>query len=171
MAYTFLKAQGIAIGDSLCEEAALEMARAFLKKAPALHLPQDFVIASQFSNDAPAKVVSAKEGIPAGWQGMDIGPQTIQDWSQKLSSAKMVFWNGPVGVFEFPKFAQGTQAIAKRLAQLDATTIVGGGDSVAAISELNLQNKFTHVSTGGGAALEYIEFGRLPGIDALANAN
>ncbi len=173
MAYTFLKAQGISIGDSLHEDDAMEKAAHFLKKAAAkkiaVYLPLDFVVANRFSNDAESKIVSIKEGIPKGWQGMDIGPKTVKEWTHEVQKAAMVFWNGPVGVFEFSHFAKGTNEMAKALADLKATTIVGGGDSVAAISHLGLQDRFTHVSTGGGATLEYIEFGHLPGIDALTN--
>jgi phosphoglycerate kinase len=173
MAYTFLKAEGIQIGDSLHEDELLNKAKSFLnaaahKKTP-IYLPSDVVIANRFDNLAESKIVSVKEGIPAGWQGMDIGPNTLRDWTAKVKEAKMVFWNGPLGVFEFSNFAKGTNEMAKALAGLSAVTIVGGGDSLAAVSHLNLLDKFTHVSTGGGATLEYIEFGHLPGIDALSN--
>lgn len=175
MAFTFLKKQGIRIGNSICEEDLVPIAGEILKecahrKIP-LHLPVDFVIADAFSNEAQQKVIEIASGIPDGWQGMDIGPKTIEEWSQKLGNGQTIFWNGPVGVFEFPCFAKGTDAMAKTLASLNATTIVGGGDSVAAINRLGVGSKFTHLSTGGGASLEYIEFGQLPGIDALSDKN
>ena len=117
-----------------------------------------------------AKVVTAEEGIPDGWQGMDIGPKTLGDWKGSLQDAGTVFWNGPLGVFEFPRFAEGTEQIAEALSSLNATTIVGGGgDSVAAINRTGLSSKFSHLSTGGGASLELIEFSHLPGIDALTD--
>lgn len=171
MAYTFFKAQGISIGDSIHEDDLLENAKEFLKasaeKKIPIYLPTDIVIANRFDNHADAKTIQVKDGIPKGWQGMDIGPNTLKEWSQSLQKAGMVFWNGPLGVFEFSHFAKGTNGMAKTLAELEATTIVGGGDSVAAINQLNLLERFTHVSTGGGASLEYIEYGHLPGIDAL----
>jgi phosphoglycerate kinase len=172
MAFTFLKAQGIDIGDSIFEEASLIEAQNLLRdcaaKKIAVHLPLDTVIADGFRNDATFKTIPVSEGIPKGWMGMDIGPQTIQAWSADFQKAKMLFWNGPLGVFEFSNFARGTQEMAKAIAHLQATTVVGGGDSVAAINQLGLSSKFTHVSTGGGASLEYLELGHLPGIDALS---
>lgn len=168
MAYTFMKAQGLSIGDSLCEDNLLEEARQFLKDAKKpIYLPKDIVIAKEFSNDSEQKVVETSKGIPDGWQGMNIGPATSKLWKEELQKAKMVFWNGPLGVFEFPNFAKGTRDMAETLANLDAVTIAGGGDSVAAINQVGLAEKFSHISTGGGACLEYIEFGHLPGIDAL----
>jgi phosphoglycerate kinase len=168
MAYTFMKAQGLSIGDSLCEDNLLEEARQFLKNAnKPIYLPKDIVIAKEFSNDSEQKVAETSKGIPDGWQGMDIGPATSKMWKEELQRAKMVFWNGPLGVFEFPNFAKGTRSMAETLANLDAVTIAGGGDSVAAINQVKLAEKFSHISTGGGACLEYIEFGHLPGIDAL----
>lgn len=173
MAFTFLKAQGISIGDSIYEETSLAEAQNLLKeceeKKIALHLPTDVVIADGFRNDATFKIVPLSEGIPQGWMGMDIGPQTIQAWSDGFQKAATIFWNGPVGVFEFPHFARGTQEMAKTLANLKASTIVGGGDSVTAINQLGLSSKFTHVSTGGGASLEYLELGKLPGIEVLSD--
>ncbi|HSX03815.1 MAG TPA: phosphoglycerate kinase [Rhabdochlamydiaceae bacterium] len=173
MAYTFFKAEEISIGDSIHEDDLLKKASAFLKKAAekkvAVYLPTDLVIANRFDNQAESKIISINEGIPKGWQGMDIGPQTLKEWTSKIEQAKMIFWNGPLGVFEFSHFAGGTNEMAKALASLKAITIVGGGDSLAAVSHLNLLDRFTHISTGGGATLEYIEFGHLPGIDALTN--
>lgn len=174
MAFTFFKAQGINIGDSLCEDECLGPAREFLNQCASknipLWLPIDNVIADAFTNEAHVKVVPSKDGIPPGWQGMDIGEQTIEAWRKGLQSAKTVFWNGPLGVFEFPRFARGTEQIAKLLSSLNANTIIGGGDSVAAVNRLGLTSKFSHVSTGGGASLELIEHGRLPGIDALSTS-
>lgn len=172
MAYTFLKAQGIEIGDSLFEESCLSKAETFLTSAQrqkkTVYLPEDIVIANAFRNDAAYKVISAKEGIPQGWQGLDIGPKTIQKWTPLLKQARLCFWNGPLGVFEFPHFSRGTQEIAKAIASLKATTIVGGGDSLAAIHSLNIAQNFSHLSTGGGATLEYLELKTLPGIEALS---
>jgi phosphoglycerate kinase len=173
MAYTFLKAQGMTIGDSIVEDDQIPTATAFLqtcqKKGVKVWLPEDIVIANAFKADAQAKIVTAD--IPAGWQGMDIGPKTLQTWKDALKDAATVFWNGPLGVYEFPAFAKGTEGIARLLSTLSATTIVGGGDSVAAINALHLGEKFSHLSTGGGASLEYLEFGKLPGIDALSDRN
>ncbi len=168
MIFTFLKAQGIEIGDSLFEEEHLQTAKDILKNSRKLHFPSDIIIANAFSNDADRKTVSLSEGIPIGWQGLDIGPQTIQEWSMSLSKAATVFWNGPIGVFEMPHFATGTLEIAKALAQSQAKVIVGGGDSIAAIEQMGLSHQFFHLSTGGGASIEYLEFGHLPGIDTLS---
>ncbi|MGH7889452.1 MAG: phosphoglycerate kinase, partial [Thermodesulfobacteriota bacterium] len=172
MAFTLLKAQGVEIGDSIFEETSLLEAQNLLRECEAkkikLHLPTDLIIADGFRNDATFKTVLVSEGIPKGWMGMDIGPQTIAAWASDFQKAATLFWNGPVGVFEFPHFARGTQEMARAIAGLDATTVVGGGDSIAAINQLGLGDKFTHVSTGGGASLEYLELGHLPGIDALS---
>ncbi|MGH2613383.1 MAG: phosphoglycerate kinase [Rhabdochlamydiaceae bacterium] len=173
MGLTFLKAQGLEMGASTIETALLNEARVFMqaaheKKIP-LYLPLDLVIADQFRNDATYKTLTLPEPIPAGWIGMDIGPITIQAWSECFKKASTVFWNGPLGVCEFPHFARGTEAIARCLVNLDATTIIGGGDSVAAIQALGLAGKCTHLSTGGGASLEFLEKGHLPGIDALSD--
>lgn len=172
MAYTFLKAEGVDIGDSLYEPAALEDAKSILKEVQRTKirflLPQDFVIAEKIEQNAPTQVVDSIEGIPDGWQGLDIGPKTVQQFKDVLSHSKTVFWNGPLGVFEVPRFAEGTQAVAKYLSGLPALKIVGGGDSVSAIQEAGLGDSFDHLSTGGGASLEYIEFGTLPGIEALS---
>jgi phosphoglycerate kinase len=173
MAFTFFKAQNISIGDSLYEETFLNEAKDFLKlcalQKKRLFLPKDCVIADQFSENAQKKTIAIAQGIPAGWRGMDIGRETIEEWSEVLKSAGSIFWNGPLGVFEFPAFANGTYEIAKTIAALHTMTFIGGGDSVAAINQLHLKEKFTHVSTGGGASLEYLEFGHLPGIDILKN--
>ncbi len=168
MTFTFLKAEGIEIGSSLFEEEEQKAASEILETAKSIHLPSDLVIADAFSNDANRKVIKSKEGIPQGWQGMDIGPETIQEWSKLLQKAATVFWNGPLGVFEMPHFAKGTFEIATALANSAAEVVIGGGDSVAAIQQMGLGEKFAHLSTGGGAALEFLEFGHLPGIDALS---
>ncbi len=172
MTYTFMKAKGLSIGDSLCEIDYLTTAREFIDLCQAnhipLHLATDIVIASRFHSDAETTIQSADEAIPGHWQGVDIGPKTIALWSAALQNAGTIFWNGPLGVFEFDKFAKGTRAIAKMIATLPCNTIVGGGDSVAAIHQLGLSQEFSHISTGGGASLEYLEFGHLPGIDALS---
>lgn len=164
MIYTFLKADGIAIGDSICEDPKE------IKDVPREHLrfPKDLIIADAFSNHANYKTVALREGIPPHWRGMDIGPETIIEWSLQLQKAATVFWNGPLGVFEMPHFAKGTQAITENLATARAKTIIGGGDSVAAVEQMGLQKRFFHLSTGGGASLEFIEYGHLPGIDALS---
>lgn len=173
MAFTFFKAQGIPIGSSIHEDdqipAALEFLKECSEKKVPLWLPVDLMIADGFSNEAASKLISSSEGIPEGWQGMDIGPKTLEEWKKALGSAATIFWNGPLGVFEFPHFAEGTREIAQTLATLKAITVVGGGDSVAAINQMGLSSQFSHLSTGGGASLEYLEFGHLPGIDALTN--
>ena len=166
MAFSFLKAQGFDVGDSLVDGACLDQAKEVLK-CNKIHLPKDLLIADAFKADAAMKTVAVSDGIPKGWQGMDIGPQTVREWQDAFQKAKTVFWNGPVGVFEFPRFAKGTEEMAKTIASLKAVTVVGGGDSVAAVNEWKLADRFSHVSTGGGASLEYIEFGHLPGIDAI----
>lgn len=172
MAYTFLKAQGINVGDSLCEESHIQTAKDILKsceeKGVELIFPQDFVVADTFSNDAITKIVPSQSGIEDSWQGLDIGPSTIAMLEEKLQLAKLIFWNGPAGVFEFSNFSKGTFALAKSLSQSSAITIVGGGDSAAAIKQSGLEEQIDHLSTGGGACLEYIEFGSLPGIEALS---
>ncbi len=169
MTYTFLKAQGIPIGQSLLEESEIKTAQEILSHVKKLYMPSDLVIADAFSNEAQRKIIPTKQGIPPNWQGMDIGPQTIQEWSTALQKAATVFWNGPLGVFEMPHFANGTRSIAEALADSKAQVIVGGGDSVAAIQQMGLADRFAHLSTGGGASLEFLEYGHLPGIDALSN--
>ena len=175
MAYTFMKAQGIPIGNSIHEDEFLQAARdiveACKKTNVKLLLPQDIVVADKIENDAKSQIVSEDKGIPNGFEGVDIGPKTIATFTAELAKAKTIFWNGPLGVFELTNFAKGTNAIAQVLATLSATTIIGGGDSIAAINKLGLADKMTHMSTGGGASLEYLEFGTLPGIEALTNKN
>ncbi len=168
MANTFLKAQGYEIGESLVEDESVPLAKELLESAAGLiHLPVDAVVADRFAADAESKVVGVDQ-VPEGWRILDIGPATVAHFANRLSGAKTVFWNGPMGVFEFPKFAEGTFAIARALADLkDAVTIIGGGDSVAAVKESGLADRMTHISTGGGASLELLEGKTLPGVAAL----
>ncbi len=169
MAYTFLKAKGISIGDSICEDSMIDVAKEILASNVKIYLPIDIVAAASFDNNAPHQTFSIDQGIPSGYQGMDIGKDTLNEWITALQSAKTVLWNGPVGVFEMANFSKGTFVLADTLALLqDAVTVLGGGDSVAAVQKAGLGDKFTHVSTGGGATLEYLEFGSLPGIESLA---
>lgn len=170
MAYTFLKAQGYEIGKSLLEEEFLETARTLLTKAEAagvqILLPLDHLVAAEFSENAAAEAVDGKD-IPAGKIGMDIGPKTLAQIKSEIAAAKNVVWNGPLGVFEFDAFARGTLEVAGFVASCSGTTVVGGGDSVAAVNKFNLADKIDHVSTGGGASLEFLEGKSLPGIVAL----
>lgn len=170
MAYTFLKAQGFEIGTSLVEEDKIEYAKEMLEKAKAkgvkLLLPVDHITADKFAADAEP-VVTAGENIAAGFMGLDVGPKTATIYAEAVKTAKTVVWNGPMGVFEFENFAKGTIEVAKALAESDATTIIGGGDSAAAVNILGFGDKMTHISTGGGASLEFLEGKVLPGIDAL----
>jgi len=175
MAFTFYKALGREIGSSLLEEGKVELAKEILKEAEEkkldLELPLDFVIAPEAKEDVSTKVVD-KESIPAGWKGLDIGPETLELFKQKIENANTVVWNGPMGVFEVDKFARGTKGIAHQLARITergAITIVGGGDSVAALVKANLEKKMTHVSTGGGASLEFLEGKTLPGVAVLTD--
>lgn len=171
MAYTFLKSLGKEVGDSLLESDRIELAKSLLEKAKAkgvkLLLPIDNIIADAFDNNANTKV--AEGNIPEGWQGLDIGPKTIKLFSDEISKAKTVVWNGPMGVFEMPTFAKGTEAIAEALSKTKATTIIGGGDSAAAVAILGYADKMSHISTGGGASLEFLEGKELPGIACLNN--
>lgn len=168
MAYTFYKAQGKEIGRSLLEEDRVELAKSLLEKAgDKLVLPVDTTVATEFSNDAPATIVSSQD-IPVDQEGLDIGPETVELFASYLKDAKTVVWNGPMGVFEFPNFAKGTIGVCEAIAHLeDATTIIGGGDSAAAAIQLGFADKFTHISTGGGASLEYLEGKELPGVAAI----
>jgi len=168
MANTFLAAQGIGMGKSLVEAESLETARELMAKGgEMIHLPVDFRVAEAFAADAADKVVDVND-VPPEWMALDIGPATIAHYSNRLAGAKTIVWNGPMGVFEFPKFAQGTFAIAEILGGLKgATTIIGGGDSAAAIRDAGLEDKMSHVSTGGGASLEFLEGIELPGVAAL----
>ena len=170
MAYTFMKALGEEVGDSLLEADYIEYAKEMMDKAEAkgvkLLIPVDTVVAKDFANDAEHKTVE-RGGIEAGWQGLDIGEKTIALYKDAVKDAKTVVWNGPMGVFEMPNFAKGTNAIATSLAEIDATTVIGGGDSVAAVNQAGLGDKMSHISTGGGASLEFLEGKELPGIAAL----
>ena len=170
MAYTFFKAQGYGVGNSLCELDKLDLAKELMEKAKnkgvKLILPVDTRVGKEFKPDTESKTVSWTE-IPDGWEGFDIGEKTIELFKEELKTAKTVIWNGPVGLFEFDQFAKGTNEVAKALAELDATTIIGGGDSAAAVEKAGLANKMTHISTGGGASLEFLEGKKLPGIEAL----
>lgn len=170
MANTFLAAEGYAMGKSLVETDVLETAVALMEKgAGIIQLPVDLRVATEFAADAENQVVS-NEDVPADWMALDIGPATIAHYANRLAGAKTVIWNGPMGVFEFPVFAQGTVAIAEILAALpDATTIIGGGDSAAAVAQASLEDKMSHVSTGGGASLEFLEGKTLPGVAVLNN--
>jgi len=176
MIFTFYKARGLNVGNSLVEEDKLELARELEAKAKqkgvAFLLPTDVIVADKFAPDAEAKTVSINE-IPDGWMGLDIGPDSVKVFQDALGDCKTVIWNGPMGVFEFEKFAAGTKAIALTLADLTKTgaiTIIGGGDSVAAVEQLNLGEQMSHISTGGGASLELLEGKVLPGIAALDDA-
>ncbi|MCD8048366.1 MAG: phosphoglycerate kinase [Clostridia bacterium] len=166
MAYTFFAAQGKTTGTSLLEADYIDYAKKMLDEAgDKIILPVDAVIAEKFENDAPSQVVEGN--IPEGWMGLDIGPKSVELFKSVLSDAKTVVWNGPMGVFEMPNFAKGTNEIAAKLAELDAVTVIGGGDSVAAVNQAGLGDKMTHISTGGGASLEFLEGKELPGIACL----
>ena len=170
MAYTFSAAQGGQVGDSLLEadwmEYALEMLQKAADKGVKLLLPVDTVCADKFAPDAASQVVKAGQ-IPDGWQGLDIGPETVSLYCDAVKDAGTVIWNGPMGVFEFPAFAKGTEAVAEALSKTDAITIIGGGDSAAAVQQLGYADKMTHISTGGGASLEFMEGKELPGVACL----
>ena len=170
MAYTFFKAQGYEVGNSLCEPDKCDLALSLMNKAKEkgvkFLLPVDTKIGKEFKPDTESKTVAWTE-IPEGWEGFDIGEKTIEMFKDELKSAKTVVWNGPLGLFEFDQFAIGTNAIAHALAELDATTIIGGGDSAAAVTKAGLADKMTHISTGGGASLEFLEGKKLPGIECL----
>lgn len=169
MAYTFMKAMGEEVGDSLLEADYLDYAKEMMDKAKEkgvnLLIPVDTVVATAFSNDVPFKTVG-RGGIEAGWQGLDIGEETAKLYADAIKSAKTVVWNGPMGVFEMSNFAKGTVEVAKALSEIDATTIIGGGDSAAAVNILGYGDKMTHISTGGGASLEFLEGKELPGVVA-----
>ena len=173
MAYTFLKSQGYEIGDSLLEADKVDYAKEMIEKAEAkgvkLYLPVDFKTADRFAADAEV-AITEDQNIADGYQGLDIGPKTVEKFVDVVNNSKTIVWNGPMGVFEFEAFAKGTLAIAKAMADLeDATTVIGGGDSAAAVNQLGFGDKMTHVSTGGGASLEFLEGKELPGIAALDN--
>jgi phosphoglycerate kinase len=171
MANTFLKAQGYEVGRSLVEEGSVPLAKEMLRKAGRkLVLPEDAVVADKFEAQAASRTVLVGE-VPEDWCILDIGPITVERFGQELSTAKTIVWNGPMGVFEFPRFAAGTVAIAQILAETNATTIIGGGDSVAAVKQAGLADKISHISTGGGASLEFLEGKDLPGVVALDDAD
>ena len=173
MAYTFAAALGGKVGDSLLEADWMDYSKEMVEKAAAkgvkLLLPVDTVIADKFAADADHKVVASGE-IPDGWQGLDIGPKTVELYCDAVKDAGTVIWNGPMGVFEFPTFAKGTEAVAEALSKTSAITIIGGGDSAAAVQQLGYADKMTHISTGGGASLEFMEGKELPGVACLLDA-
>lgn len=170
LAYTFLKAQGYEIGKSLLEEDKLELALSFIKKAEEnnveFHLPTDVVIADDFSVDANTKVVPI-DSIPSDWEALDIGPETRKKYAEVIKGSKLIIWNGPMGVFELEPFANGTKQVAEAMAETAGYTVIGGGDSAAAVEKFNLAEKMDHISTGGGASLEFMEGKELPGVTAL----
>ena len=171
MAYTFQKAMGKEIGKSLLDEERIELAKELMAKAEEkgvkLLLPIDNVCGNDFSNDCEMITVDAEAGIPADFEGMDIGPKSVELFSKAVKEAATVVWNGPMGVFEFPNFAKGTLAVATAMAESDAITIIGGGDSAAAVTQMGLADKMSHISTGGGASLEFLEGKTLPGVACL----
>ena len=174
MAYTFARALGVSTGKSLVEEDKIDMAKAALAKAKAkgvnLLLPVDNILADKFAPDARTQEWDCATNFPADWQGLDIGPKSIAAIEDVVATAKTIVWNGPAGVFEFPRFAVGTNAVAKAVAaNKTATTIIGGGDSVSAIHQAGVADQITHISTGGGASLEFLEGKKLPGVEALTD--
>ena len=169
MAYTFLSAMGISIGNSIVETEKLDLAKSLVETegfSESVLLPVDHIIGQTFNPETEAKTADHRS-IPKGWQGLDIGPETVSAFGEQIAAAKTVVWNGPLGVYEFEKFAQGTIAVAKQIADSDAVSIIGGGDCVAAIQQAGVAERMTHISTGGGASLEFLEGKSLPGIDAL----
>ncbi len=170
MAYTFYKARGYNVGTSICEDDKIELAKSLIEKAKdkgiKLLLPVDNVVATEFSADSEGKTVTA-DSIPDGWMGLDIGEETVKLFSEEIAKSKTIIWNGPMGVFEFERFANGTKQIAEAVANVTGITIIGGGDSVAAVEQLGLSSQMTHISTGGGASLEFLEGKQLPGIACL----
>ncbi|HVJ07488.1 MAG TPA: phosphoglycerate kinase [Acidisarcina sp.] len=173
MAYTFLKAKGQDVGKSLLEVDKIETAKEALKAAEAkgvrFLLPVDHVLADKFAADAATQIFSGDSAFPADWMALDIGPKTIELFSKEIAGAKTIVWNGPMGVFEMPAFAVGTTEIAKAVASSGAISIIGGGDSVSAVKKAGVADKVTHISTGGGASLEFLEGKKLPGVEALSN--
>ncbi len=173
MCFSFFRSRGIPTGDSLVEEAGIELAREALAKAESssceLLLPVDLVIADRFAADAERREIDAVD-VPDGWMGLDVGPRTVELYAERVKSAGTVFWNGPMGAFEMEPFAAGTRAVAEAVADAPGTTVVGGGDSAAALSQFGLADRVTHLSTGGGAALELLEGRELPGVEALDDA-
>ncbi len=174
MAYTFYRSKGVATGKSLVEEDKIDLAKSTLEKAKAkgveLLLPADNILADSFTNDAKTQPWDTSKDFPADWQGLDIGPKSVAAIEDVISRARTIVWNGPAGVFEFPNFAKGTNAIARAVAaNKAATSIIGGGDSVSAINQAGVASQITHISTGGGASLEFLEGKKLPGVEALTN--
>ncbi|MCG9131321.1 phosphoglycerate kinase [Candidatus Poribacteria bacterium] len=171
MAYTFLAAMGISIGNSLVETEKLDVAKSLIDKksfSDTVLLPIDHVVGRDFDPETESQIVNEEE-IPDGWQGLDIGPKTVSAFGEQIAAAKTVVWNGPLGVYEFEKFAEGTIAVAKQIADSGAVSIIGGGDCVAAIQQAGVADRMTHISTGGGASLEFLEGKSLPGIAALTD--
>ena len=170
MAYTFFRAKGYEVGNSICEIDKVELAKDLMKKAEEKKvkfiLPVDTKVAKEATQQGESKTVKSNE-IPADWEGLDIGEETIQLFKEELQKAKTIVWNGPLGLFEVEQFSIGTNEIAKALAKIEATTIIGGGDSAAAVKKVGLEDKMTHISTGGGASLEFLEGKELPGIKCL----
>ncbi|MFL0504233.1 phosphoglycerate kinase [Ureibacillus sp. 179-F W5.1 NHS] len=170
LSFTFTKAQGYSIGKSLLEEDKIELAQGFIAKAKEkgvqLHMPIDTVVANEFSKDAQTKVVSI-EDIPEDWMGLDIGPKTAERYAEIIKQSKLIIWNGPMGVFEMDKFANGTKTVAQAMSETEGYTIIGGGDSAAAVEKFEVADQMDHISTGGGASLELMEGKQLPGIVAL----
>ncbi|WP_027965434.1 phosphoglycerate kinase [Halalkalibacillus halophilus] len=170
LSYTFIKALGYEVGNSLLEEDKIELAKQFIEKAKergvSLHLPIDVTVADDFSREANTKVVSIEE-IPSDWEGLDIGPKTVEHFSKIIHDSKLIIWNGPMGVFEYEAFANGTKGVAEALATTEGYTIIGGGDSASAVEKFGYAEQMDHISTGGGASLEFMEGKVLPGVDAL----
>jgi phosphoglycerate kinase len=170
LSFTFIKAQGYDIGKSLLEEDKIDLAKSFIEKAKAkgvqLHMPVDAVVANEFSKDAETKIVDV-DAIPADWMGLDIGPKTAANYAEVIKNSKLIIWNGPMGVFEMDKFANGTKTVAGAMATTTGYTVIGGGDSAAAVEKFEVADKMDHISTGGGASLELMEGKELPGIVAL----
>ncbi|MED3796568.1 MULTISPECIES: phosphoglycerate kinase [Lysinibacillus] len=170
LSFTFIKAQGHDIGKSLLEEDKIELAKSFIEKAKAkgvqLHMPVDAVVANEFSQDAETQIVDV-DAIPADWMGLDIGPKTAANYAEVIKKSKLIIWNGPMGVFEMDKFANGTKTVADAMATTAGYTVIGGGDSAAAVEKFEVADKMDHISTGGGASLELMEGKELPGIVAL----
>ena len=170
LSYTFTKAQGFETGNSLLEEDKIELAKSFIEKAKAkgvnLYLPVDVIVADEFSKDATTKTVAIDE-IPEGWMGLDIGPKTAALYADVIKESKLIIWNGPMGVFEMDKFAEGTKSVAHAMATTEAYTVIGGGDSAAAVEKFGVASQMDHISTGGGASLEFMEGKELPGVNAL----
>jgi phosphoglycerate kinase len=172
LSYTFSKAQGNEVGNSLLEEDKIDLAKSFIEKAKDkgvnLYMPIDVVVAKEFSNDGETKVVGISE-IPSDWMGLDIGPETAKTYANVIKDSKLVIWNGPMGVFEMSSFENGTKSVAQAMAETEAYTIIGGGDSAAAVEKFNVADKMDHISTGGGASLEFMEGKDLPGVTALTD--